>query len=299
MGKKLLSPLPAIYRDYFVYQQKYHQASDRAIKQSQRVLRAFEHYLKRHRFKLEALQIEHIDRFRWEFFKNFSDNTRRVYRSRLRGFLRYLYYERRILKKDLASLINGAPLFAQSKPPKFLRPDEVNRLFAGLKYATACDLRAAAMVHLAYLLGMRPCEIGLLALDDIQFGKAEIRLRHRKNDCPTCLPLPEKVIKAIAAYLVGGRAKSEHRNLFLTLHPPHRPVNPNTVAFCIKNRMKAAGLSGTAYWLRHTYAQNLLQSGLSIYEVKEMLGHTSIESTRKYLHIHIKLMREVLFDEDL
>jgi hypothetical protein len=30
-----------------------------------------------------------------------------------------------------------------------------------------------------------------------------------------------------------------------------------------------------------------------------MLGHTIIESTRRYLHIHIKLMREVLFDEDL
>jgi len=61
--------------------------------------------------------------------------------------------------------------------------------------------------------------------------------------------------------------------------------------------MQAVGLPGTVYWLRHTYAQNLLQAGLSIYEVKEMLGHTSIESTRRYLHIHIKLMREVLFDE--
>jgi len=298
MGKKSLSPLPAIYRNYFVYQQKYHQASDHAVKQSQRVLRAFEGYLKRKRIKLEALQIEHIDRFRWEFFKNFSDNTRRVYRSRLRGFLRYLYYERRILKKDLASLINGAPLFAQSKPPKFLRPDEVNRLFAGLKYKKARDLRAAAMVHLAYLLGLRPSEISLLKLGDIHFGKAEIRLVHRKNDYPMSLPLPEKLIKVIAAYLVGGRAESEQRNLFLTLHSPYRPVQPNTIAACIKRRMQAVGLPGTAYWLRHTYAQNLLKAGLSIYEVKEMLGHTSIESTRRYLHIHIKLMREVLFDED-
>lgn len=190
-------------------------------------------------------------------------------------------------------------MFAQNNPPKFLRPDEIKRLFAGLKYSTACDLRAAAMVHLAYLLGMRPCEIASLALDDIHFGKAEIRLQHRKNDCPTCLPLPEKMIKVIAAYLVGARANSEHRNLFLTLHPPYRPVSPNTVAYCIKRCMKTSAVPGTAYWLRHTYAQNLLEAGLSIYEVKEMLGHTSIESTRRYLHIHIKLMREVLFDEDV
>jgi integrase/recombinase XerD len=54
-----------------------------------------------------------------------------------------------------------------------------------------------------------------------------------------------------------------------------------------------------AYCLRHTYAQNLLEAGVSIYEVKEMMGHDSIESTRKYLYVHTKLMREVLFDETL
>jgi len=63
--------------------------------------------------------------------------------------------------------------------------------------------------------------------------------------------------------------------------------------------MKKAGIPGSAYWLRHTYAQNLLETGVSIYEIKEMLGHDTIESTRKYLHIHTQLMREVLFDETL
>jgi site-specific recombinase XerD len=63
--------------------------------------------------------------------------------------------------------------------------------------------------------------------------------------------------------------------------------------------MHQAGLQASAYWLRHTYAQNLLEAGTSIYEMKEMLGHDMIDSTKKYLHIHIKLMREVLFDESL
>ena len=63
--------------------------------------------------------------------------------------------------------------------------------------------------------------------------------------------------------------------------------------------MKAANLPATAYWLRHTYAQNLLEAGASLYEVKEMLGHDTIESTQRYLHIHIQLMRKVLFDETL
>ena len=63
--------------------------------------------------------------------------------------------------------------------------------------------------------------------------------------------------------------------------------------------LHSAGLSATAYWLRHTYAQNLLEAGASIYEIKEMLGHDRIDSTRKYLSIHIQLMRKVLFDETL
>ena len=63
--------------------------------------------------------------------------------------------------------------------------------------------------------------------------------------------------------------------------------------------MRKAGLASSAYWLRHTYAQNLLETGASLYEIKEMLGHDTIESTRQYLHIHISLMRKVLLDEPL
>jgi site-specific recombinase XerD len=155
------------------------------------------------------------------------------------------------------------------------------------------------MVHLAYTLGLRPDEISLLRLDDIFFKVGELCVRTRKNDGPVRLPVPEETIKAMAAYLVGGRPKSNHRRLFLTLQPPFRPMSQNTVAQAINNCIKKMGLLQGAYGLRHTYAQNLLEAGVSIYEIKEMMGHDSIESTKKYFHVHIKLMREVLFDETL
>jgi integrase/recombinase XerD len=217
----------------------------------------------------------------------------------VRGFLSYLYSERRLLSKDLAPLVTGPPMFARSKPPKFLRKDEIKKLFGSLKYSTAAELRSAAIVHLAFLLGLRPCEISFLKLDDIDFGKGQVCLRRRKNNRPDRLPLPEAAIKAIAAYLVGGRAQSKHRTVFLTLQPPYRPMSAHLIGMCVGNCMQSAGLDTHAYWLRHTYAQNLLESGSSLYEVKEMLGHRSIESTRKYLYIHIELMRKVLFDETL
>jgi len=155
------------------------------------------------------------------------------------------------------------------------------------------------MVHLAYTLGLRPKEISLISLDDVCFRKAELTVRERKGKNPVTLPMPEQTVKAIAAYLIGVRPKSRHRTLFLTLHAPYGPVFPATVVGAIGRAMREAGVPGSAYWLRHTYAQNLLEAGLSIYEIQLMLGHDRIESTKPYLHIHIKLMREVLFDETL
>jgi site-specific recombinase XerD len=155
------------------------------------------------------------------------------------------------------------------------------------------------MVHLAYTLGLRPCEICRITLDDIAFKKAQVNVEDRKNKQPLSLPIPEKTLKAIVAYMVGGRPKSHDRHLVLSFHAPHGPIVPGLVGRYIQQAMHKAGLTSTPYWLRHSYAQHLLSSGTSIYEIKEMLGHRHIESSRKYLHIHTDLIREVILDEPL
>ena len=63
--------------------------------------------------------------------------------------------------------------------------------------------------------------------------------------------------------------------------------------------MAKNNLESSTYWLRHSFAQNMLESGASIYEIKEMMGHVTINSSEKYLNIHIELMRKVIFDEEL
>jgi site-specific recombinase XerD len=85
----------------------------------------------------------------------------------------------------------------------------------------------------------------------------------------------------------------------VSFHVPHGPINSQCVSHYISKAIRRTGLPASAYWLRHTYAQNLLQLGRSIYEIKEMLGHENIQSTQRYLHIHTALMRKVLFDEEL
>ena len=297
--KKPLVHLPDIYEDYLIYYEKIRQVHRSALAQTRNVLSAFNDYLSKQDIDLVAVKIEQIDGFLSEFNARFMPATCHHNRSYLRGFLRYLYFHRKILKRDLAPLIVGAPMFAQAQPPKFLRSDEVKALFAGLSTDNCKELRTSAMVHLGYTLGLRPKEIGLIRLNDISFAKREISLLDRKSANPVKLPLPEITIKAIAAYIVGCRHESDHRELFLTFHAPVKPVIAATVSHDITVAMRKINPLSSAYWLRHTYAQNLLESGASIFEVKQMMGHDNVQSTKRYIHIHTKLMRKELFDETL
>ena len=297
--KKPFERLPDIYEDYLHYYEKIRQVHRSSLVQTRNVLSAFNDYLSKQAIDLASVKIEQIDEFLAEFNARFMPSTCRYNRSYLRGFLRYLYFYRKILKRDLAPLIVGAPIFAQAQPPKFLRSSEVKALFAGLSTDSCKELRTFAMVHLGYTLGLRPKEISLIRLDDISFAKREISLPDRKSANPIKLPLPEITIKAIAAYIVGCRPESDHRALFLTLHAPFRPVSAVTVSRDITFVIQKINPAASAYWLRHTYAQNLLESGASIFEVKQMMGHDNVQSAKRYLHIHTKLMLKELFDETL
>ena len=289
--------LPAVYDQYLNYYATTRQTGSRRIKSIRRVLAAFDGYLENTKIKLAALTIEHIDAFFADFNADFSQSTCKVYRSIVRGFLSYLFHQRQILKRDLAPLVVGAPIFARAKPPTFLRADELKKLFDNIDLSSQSGLRTYAMLQLAYTLGLRPIEICQITLDNISFRKAELNINWRKCHNPLKLPVPEITIKAIAAYIIGARPQSDLRTLFLSLMPPYGPITPTTITHHFKVHMQKVNPAATVYWLRHTYAQNLLQTGISLFEIKELLGHDSIESTRNYLLIHIKLMREVLFDE--
>jgi len=287
--------LPEPFETY-IHKQS-HKASFNYLRQVKSFLATFHAYLEKHSIALAKLKIEDLDQFLAGL--KVGRSTRSIYRSHLRVFLMYLHRERRILKKDLAPLLVGPRLFSKNKPPQFLRPQEVQKLFASLSLSTRSDIRTCAMIHLAYTLGLRPVEIGTLTLDDISFRKAELTLSNRKGFNPVTLPLPEQTIKAIAAYLEKARPKSLSRHLFVGFMFPYQPMQSSIVSQCISNAMKRAGLTGSAYSLRHTYAQNLLHLGHSVYQIKEMMGHDTIHSTQKYLSIHVDLMRKVLFHETL
>jgi site-specific recombinase XerD len=275
-------------KQYLAYRLKSGQVTERTVKQTRRVLVAFYQYLKTVDINPSTLKIEHVDDFLAQFLLGFAPTTCRLYRGHLKGFLRHLYQNQNTISRDLAPLVVGRRLYAQDKPPKFLRPNEVQKLFAGLSLCSPTAIRTYAMVHLAFFLGLRPVEIHSIGLDDICFTQAELTIKRRKNDNPIVLPIPPAALKAVSAYMIGARPKSQQRTLFLSHYSPHGPLCAGAVANYITAAIKQAGLTATAYWLRHTYAQNLLESGASIFEIKQMLGHDKIESTKVYLHVHIK-----------
>ena len=228
------------------------------------ILSSLNLYLQKSNIALCKILIEQVDHFLALYNKNYATATCRANRSYLREFLKY-FHQNGYIKKNLALLVKSPPEFARSKPPKFLRTKEVEKLFGSLDLSVLKDLRTYTTMHLVYYLGLRPREVSLITLDDISFRQKEIFIRSRKNYSPAHLPLPDDTIKAITAYIVGGRPKSEHRTLFLQLVPPYKPVNEkNDIKHYIRDCMQKNNLSATTYWLRHSYAQNLLESGASV-----------------------------------
>ncbi len=295
--EKPAQPLPEMVEAYLEYSTYVKEVCHAQVLRTKKILCAFWDFLEANSIRLKYVRIEQVDEFLADNNRCYKKTVWGIQRSYLRGFLAWLY-QNKVIKKNLAPMIVGAPVFSRSKPPKFLMPHEINTLFSSLTGQVPLTLRVAAMVYLGFYLGLRPIEISRIELDDIEFKKLEIRIPQRKNTNPIRLPLPVCCIKAITAYILGGRPKTLSRRLFITSIVPYRPVLPRTVCSDITKAMKRAGLKSSSYWLRHTYVQNLLEAGVSVFEIKEMVGHESIETTQRYLHVHTKLMREVLFDDD-
>ena len=194
--QKSRSKLPEIFENYLHYCAMARYDTEKTVQHTRRVLEAFYHYLKRYNFNLSTITIEQIDTFDQEYNAAYARQSQKFKRSCFKLFLRYLYHERRVLKRDFTALLKVPRIFHRTKPPCFLRPDEIQQLFDNMAPTTPAELRAYAMVHIAYTMGLRPQEISKLTLDDIQFSKAEMHVKYRKAGFPVTMPIPLKTLKA-------------------------------------------------------------------------------------------------------
>ena len=104
------TPMPDNYENYLRYREHGQQISPSHLRQTKRLLGCLHEYLEIKGASLSALKIEHLDELMDQF--KVAHSTLKLYRSTLRGFVKYLYNQK-IIKRDLAPLLGG--------PPQYLR----------------------------------------------------------------------------------------------------------------------------------------------------------------------------------
>ena len=145
------------------------------------------------------------------------------------------------------------------------------RTVTAFEYQTTVRNRAAVMLMLA---GLRVEEVSLLATADVTIGErsGEVLVRNGKGSKERTVTINLIVRKAISAWLEFNPQDS----LFnLTTRTLQRTVSD------IGKRIGVPDL--TPHWLRYTFAKRLEHSGVPIETIRDLLGHNSIETTRRYL----------------
>ena len=101
---------------------------------------------------------------------------------------------------------------------------------------------------------------------------------------------------AILRYLKEARPRSAHRELFLSVEAPIRPLSPACGSGIVRSRLATLGIDVPgrgAHCLRHANARHLLEAGFVLKEIGDHLGHRSASSTRTYAKVDLTGLRRV------
>lgn len=135
-----------------------------------------------------------------------------------------------------------------------------------------------------------------LTVDEVDLSKRVLRAPQSKTKQVLSLPLSDAAVRILKRYLRFGRPRTILPEVFLSILAPVRPMGRNAISGIFSRRVKDAGipLAGlTAYGLRHGFAMRLLERGVGIKAIGDLLGHRSLESTCVYLRLNTEALREV------
>ena len=146
--------------------------------------------------------------------------------------------------------------------------------------------------------GLRAGEIIALRLEDLDWKKEILHVRHSKTGAESELPLLREAGEAVLRYLENARPESKHRELFLQVQAPYRAYKRGSILNCvISARLKMAGITPRGrkgpHAFRHARAVSLLHSAVPLKVIGDVLGHRSEESTAVYLKLATEDLRAV------
>lgn len=250
--------------------------------------------------QIQALDLSEFLSFRGHL----KPNTVSRLVSDVRSFLRFLTM-RGILQKDLSAELPTIRVHRDASIPSVWDHELIIKLLGAIDRSSAKGKRDYAILLLACRLGLRAGDIRTLKLDHLHWEDSRIEITQSKTTTPLSLPLTEEVGEALIDYLRSGRPKTAHREIFLKLNPPFDPFGRNNNLYDVVTYWRQlAGITFRTpqkrgiHSLRHTLATRLLEQGTPFPTIADILGHTSLESTRIYAKADVEALRSVALDTE-
>jgi integrase/recombinase XerD len=239
------------------------------------------------------------------YMKNRASSLRRIslknVANKMRSFLRWLHVNGKTTR-DLSSTVIAPSIYAHEGIPCTIRAEDVKKVLAVTQGDhTAKGLRDYAILTLLSTYGVRAGEITALRLDDVDWRKEIVRIRHSKNGATSYLPLLPEVGDAVLQYLEKSRPKTHFREMFIRSKAPFRPFTGSSgLHWLVRVRLEAAGVSTKGkhgpHLFRHARAVSLLRATVPMKQIGDLLGHRSADSTLAYLKLATEDLRAVAME---
>lgn len=164
------------------------------------------------------------------------------------------------------------------KLPSVLSADEVLRLINAANAG-----RDRLLLQIAYGCGLRLSEVTHLGVADIDSARMVLHVRQGKGAKDRLVPLAQRLLDELRAYWRMYRPVT-------WLFPgdkPHQPISLGNVQrrFRVAHRRAALSKACSMHTLRHSYATHLVEAGVDLFTLKELMGHRSLHTTALYLHL--------------
>lgn len=192
-----------------------------------------------------------------------------------------------------ADLFLANPVPTRKKILPCLEVDEIKALFLEVDRNSIRGKRDYAIMKLALETGLRWSDISSLKLSEIDWRKNEISILQEKTDTALVLPLTVEAGNAIADYILNARPKSDSPYIFLRLRRPYDRLSSRTPAANIMERYQSgdgfhhqAGDGKSFHAFRRTMGTRLIRADIPLTTVSQILGHNSLDSTKRYLSLH-------------
>jgi site-specific recombinase XerD len=210
------------------------------------------------------------------------------------AFLEYLVLKRRIAISTHRQAVSALKQFAVFIPGSELEPEDLiyprkNRKLPvvlssaeviGLLQATK-NLKHRAITGLIYGSGLRIGELLNLRLSELDIERRQVFICQGKGRKDRYVVLADRLLPLLKNYL-----STYNPNTYFAEGRPGKPYSPTSVRMFLRRNARQAGIlkKVTPHTLRHSFATHLLEQGVDIRYIQELLGHSRPETTMVYTH---------------